>query len=157
MREISCPAWIRQQGISDGEYGVWLRKQRDHIWSRERKKKKKAFATPAELLAALDKAANESTGRDPYTGMRLNAGSMKAGWKDPHAGIADRRHQLYLKRSVLTFDHVRGLGRRSYQLCTRETNSAKSWMSRKHFIELCHRVARRNPLPTAMSLETPEA
>lgn len=145
MTDFPCPTWLQQRGISDEEYAVWLQGQSKDIWKRERSKGKTACTTRAELKSELHRVALKSTGYDPYSNIRFNVDPLRSGWTDAQAYLNNSRHHRTLRRSVPSFDHVRGLGRRSYELCTRETNSAKTYMSPAQFIELCHRVAKHRP------------
>lgn len=146
MSEFPCPTWLKQRGISDEEYGTWLQDQSKDIWKRKRKKGKTAYATRSELKLELHRVALVSTGHDPYSNIRFNVDPLRAGWIDAQAHLNNNRHHRTLRRSVPSFDHVRGLGRRAYELCTRETNSAKTYMSPAQFIDLCHRVSRHRPV-----------
>lgn len=145
MSDFPCPAWLKQRGITDAEYGAWLQDQSKDIWRRERKKRKTAFANRALLKAKLHAVALASTGRDPYSNIRFNVDPLRSGWIDAQAHLNNSRHHRTLRRGVPSFDHVRGLGHAAYELCTRETNSAKTYMSPAQFIELCHRVATHHP------------
>lgn len=140
MKEYPAPDWLRVRQVTDAEYASWLNGQTSSIWKRERRSGKRAHATPSDLKQALHKAAHKSDGHDPYTGNRLFVDHLRAGWTDPQASLNGNRHHLTLRRCMPSFDHVRGVGRSKYELCTRETNAAKSFMSPAQFIDLCGRV-----------------
>lgn len=136
-----CPDWLRCRKISDGEYGIWLEKQTRQVWNREAQKQKHACASRQALKLVLHQAASESTGYDPYSGTRFFVKHMRRGWVDSQAHLNGNRHYRTLRRAMPTFDHVNGLGKCAYELCTWETNSAKSFMSPTQFVDLCRRVA----------------
>lgn len=140
MNTYSCPDWLRRRRISDCEYAAWLEKQTNQIWNREAQKRKRAFATRQALKLALHQAASESTGYDPYSGARFFVKHIRKGWVDNQAHLKGNRHYRTLRRCMPSFDHVNGLGKKAYELCTRETNSAKSFMSPAQFLDLCRRV-----------------
>lgn len=136
----SCPDWLRQRKISDCEYGKWLERQTRQIWNREAQKGKHACASREVLKLVLHRAASASTGYDPYSGARFFVKHMRTGWVDRQAHLNGSRHYRTLRRAMPTFDHVNGLGKCAYELCTWETNSAKSFMSPMQFVDLCRRV-----------------
>ena len=142
MNSYARPEWLKRQGITDAEYARWLQKQAKSIWNRGRESGKSVHAKPEDLKQALHRAAHDSDGRDPYTGAKFYVKHFRAGWEDEQAHLRGNRHHLTLRRNMPSFDHVKGLKRRAYQLCTRETNCAKSFMSPKQFVDLCRRVTR---------------
>ncbi|MGA9582660.1 MAG: hypothetical protein WBR13_11910 [Allosphingosinicella sp.] len=148
MNSYECPEWLKRRRITESEYGRWLDSQATSIWRRERQCGNPSFAARADLKLALHRAAHDSNGRDPYSASRFFVRHMRAGWTDKQSHLKGNRHFLTLRRCMPSFDHVRGLGRAKYELCTRETNSAKSFMSPAQFIDLCNRVARHlSPTP----------
>jgi hypothetical protein len=152
MNSYPCPAWLKCRGITDSEYARWLEKQTKGVWTRELSRDVKAHSNRADLKQALHRAAHESDGHDPYSGVRFDVKHFRAGWTDGQAHLRGNRHHRTLRRNMPSFDHVKGLARPIYQLCTRETNSAKSYMSPKQFVDLCRRVARhRGPGLQAMA------
>jgi hypothetical protein len=142
MEAYPCPEWLKRRRITDAEYAGWLDSQAVSIWAREKEAGKTACASRADLKRALHRAASESDGRDPYSGRRFFVKHMRAGWTDPHAHLKGNRHHRTICGSMPSFDHVKGLGKKTYELCTRETNSAKSYMSPAQFIDFCRSVVR---------------
>ena len=145
MATYFAPQWMKNRGISDAEYRAWLTSQTDAIWERELKKKKSGCPTPTILKGKLDSAVHRSNGHDPYSGMKLNVDRIRADWFDTAKDIEGTRHHRTLRRAMVSFDHVKGMGKSEYELCSRETNSAKAYLSPKQFIELCRKVAKRHP------------
>ncbi|MDB5679131.1 hypothetical protein [Sphingomonas bacterium] len=150
MTSYPCPEWLKRRRITDEEYGRWLDHQTSKVWMREKKHCKTACTTPGELKQVLHVAAHASNGRDPYSGARFFVKHLRAGWSDAQAHLNGNRHYLTLRRCMPSFDHVKGLGHKAYELCTRETNAAKSYMSPTQFVDLCRRVVhhRDNQAPT---------
>jgi hypothetical protein len=142
MNIYPVPSWLKCRGITDAEYGRWLQKQARSVWSGELARGKTVYAKRQDLKQALHRAAHESDGRDPYSGALFYVKHLRTGWIDGQAHLLGNRHHRTLRRNMPSFDHVKGLKCRTYQLCTRETNSAKSFMSPAQFIDLCIRVAR---------------
>lgn len=142
MDGYPCPEWLTRRTITDAEYVRWLERQTASIWAREKRAGKTAHMERADLKQALHRAASESDGRDPYSGARFFVKHMRSGWTDGQAHLNGSRHYRTLRRCMPSFDHVRGVGKKDYELCTRETNSAKSYMSPAQFIDLCRRVVR---------------
>lgn len=151
MNSYACPEWLKCRRITDAEYGRWLEAQTASIWRREKQSGSNPFAARAGLKQALHRAALASNGHDPYSGMRFFVKHMRAGWTDQQSHLNGNRHFWTLRRSLPSFDHVKGLGRAKFQLCSRETNSAKSFMSPSQFTDLCHRISHHlsGTLPTA--------
>lgn len=148
MNSYPCPAWLKCRGITEADYARWLDKQTRSVWNREVARGKTVHSTRRNLKQALHRAAHESDGSDPYSGARFYVKHFDSGWEDKQAHLLGNRHHLTLRRNMPSFDHVKGLGCSTYQLCTRETNSAKSYMSPAQFIGLCRRVARHcGPAP----------
>lgn len=150
MNSYLCPDWLKCRKVTDLEYARWLEAQTSSIWARELDCGKGTFATKVELKQTLHRAAHASTGFDPYTGARFFVKHMRTGWIDSQAHLKGNRHYQSLRRCMPSFDHVRGLGHKAYELCTRETNSAKSFMSPAQFIDLCHRVARHRSVTPSL-------
>lgn len=142
MTSYPCPDWLKRRQIAGGEYARWLEDQTASIWAREKRRCKTAYAKREGLKQALHRASHASNGYDPYSGARFFVKHLQIGWIDNQAHLNGNRHYRTLRRCMPSFDHVKGLGHRSYELCTRETNSAKSFISRAQFIDFCHRVVR---------------
>lgn len=140
MTVYPSPEWLKRRKITDDEYARWLEDQTASIWAREKKSCKAAHTKREELKQALHRAAHVSNGYDPYSGARFFVKHMRAGWTDAQAHLNGNRHYRTLRRCIPSFDHVKGLGHKAYELCTRETNSAKNFMSPLQFIDLCNRV-----------------
>lgn len=86
--------------------------------------------------------AHAGSGRDPYSNARFFVKHIRTGWVDGQKHLRGNRHYQTLRRCMPSFDHVIGMSHRKYELCTRETNSAKSFMSPAQFVDLCARVTR---------------
>lgn len=139
-----APHFLEQRGITDREYALWLDKQSEAIWRRERKAGKTAFPSRASLKAELHRVLLAGNGRDQYTGSKIYWKHLRADWVDGNAGVTNYRHLMTLRRCMPTFDHVRGMGHRRYALCRRMTNHAKSFMSPAQFVALCREVVRHH-------------
>jgi hypothetical protein len=142
VNEYLCPDWLKLRKVTDGEYASWLDRQANSILKREARKGKRSFPARAELKQALHSAAKKSNGSDPYSGAKFCVKHLRGGWCDEQKHLKGNRHHLTLRRNQPSFDHVKGLGQKQFELCTRETNFAKSFMSPKQFLDLCRRVVR---------------
>lgn len=142
MNVYHAPEWMRIRRISDAEYARWLDDRAKYILDREKKAGKTAFDKPEQLKLELHRVAHASSGRDPYSNARFFVKHIRSGWVDGQKHLKGNRHYQTLRRCMPSFDHVVGMGHRKYELCTRETNSAKSFMSPAQFVDLCARVTR---------------
>lgn len=136
-KKYSLPAFIMGQ-CSEEKYLRWLhRKAVAHVRRDQARGNKEAKC--AEYKFAIHGAVQQSVGKDAYTGHPLDW-SLISAYDNQAAKGAGRKYKRQFA-NLPTVDHIGdGLGSPDFKICAWKVNDAKSDLSIKEFLALCHDV-----------------
>jgi hypothetical protein len=121
-------------------YVKWLNNKADTLIKRDKKRGKPyaATATESTYKKEIHKAVLNGGELDPYTGEAL-------AWELISTWIPKKQPDGYKRRFSLmpTVDHVTA-DKLKFEICSWQTNDAKSDLSPEEFVELCKKVVTYN-------------
>lgn len=141
LRELArypMPSFLKGR-CEPGVYGKWLHNKADTLLKRDKKRGKPyaVLATRATYKDAIHRVITAGALLDPFTGEAL-AWELISTWGSSHDQPEGYKKQFALMPTV---DHKHA-DSFEFEICSWQTNDAKSDMEPREFVAFCERVAR---------------